>query len=644
MLVALDIETECAVDGCPKDADCRKKYKHALDFNRNRITLIGVYTEGGTMYSHCSTNDFKKFVDAFPGATYLAHNGKFDFKILKAKGIDLTDKWAHDSELLASVITKKIPDQWLEQYEQQRAEKNKELPSGYEHRKAGKHSLKTLAPYHLNVEPFWEDPTDHNNVEYNLKDCQYTFELYKKLRSLATEEELDFYENKLLPWTKMLLESELKGIRIDLERLGEHFAESLLEGKELLVALKDKWAAGTKAWKLTQTQELCAKYLSMGAKALEKTGNDISKSESIYARYLKLYEGALEKLEDFNIDSNAQLMWLLKDHLGYDMRNFDGKESTGKEVLERLAGEGKEDVKLLLRYRKLNKLCTSFFPSYNAMVFNGRIHCSFNPTGTRTGRLSSSMPNLQQVPGHLHDIFIADEGYTLITKDFSAIEPRVIAYLSECPVLCELLANGDDFHGLTTKVFFNIVDEIHEIKPNYPTERKVGKETGLSVLYGAGGRRVKRSAQKHGFNWSEESCRQKVLQLKHTYKAVWDYKQGLDQQLKMRRAIPNILGRPIAVENIDDVHMKGFNKLIQSSASDLLLSSAYKFYQHCKQFSVNALPLLYVHDELVVQVPKVISEQMEHFLIQKMTDYDLTTRYGNVSIEVEGSVNERWTK
>jgi hypothetical protein len=171
MLVAVDLETECAVEGC-SDKEC----DHALDHNRNRITVIGISNSTGSTSKVFRgvglVTEFCNWVEqAGPEVKLTAFNGKFDFRQLMAHGARSfnLDRWVHDACLLAFSYHIKISDEWLASYEQQRTHLNKTLKT--KHRRAGLHSLKTLAPYFLEVKPFWE-AIDHDNDEYVLSFLQ----------------------------------------------------------------------------------------------------------------------------------------------------------------------------------------------------------------------------------------------------------------------------------------------------------------------------------------------------------------------------------------------------------------------------------------------------------------------------------------
>lgn len=644
----IDIETSCA-------QGCDNKCEHALDPWRAQIDLIGVVSEDET-FSTTFTKpaDLDQFLNTLNGQyTVAGHNLKFDLKMLWAHGVSIpVERWADDSMLMAYVLPEKIPTEYLEAYETRRKEINATLPHGVMHREAGQYSLKTLAPWHLGVDAFWETPDNHNNVEYVLKDSLYTARLIKHLRGLLKEAGCyEFYKEKQLEWTKQLLLAEYTGVRMDWEALDVAEKAAQTRATEILKEIDELWKPHHRDKYYADYNELKDRYEGMAAKARAKKSEPTKEQlDKIEARYAALFERAAEKLPTkINIDSPAQLAWLLTDKLGLDIKGYDGNPSTDKEVLTKLA-EQNEGVKLLLEYRKQHKLCTTYFPNYREMQVAGRIHCDFNPTGTRTGRLSSSNPNLQNVARDIKKLFVADEGYKLITKDISALEPTLIAYYTNDLALIKLVQNGISFHSYNAKAMFDLDDarldtEVDEVKDKYPKLRDAAKEFGLSVLYGAGANRVKRSLEKRGlFQFSLEDCRDMVNRLRDTYSKVWLKKEELDASLEKGVTVNNLLGRPIRFDNPEDVYMKGFNRLIQGSGSDIVQDSMLKANTLFKQLNLNALCVLTVHDEIVVLAHDKDVEEAEGILEASMTGFNLTTDYGPVKLAVEGKTGREWAK
>lgn len=572
----------------------------------------------------------------------VGHGLKFDLKTLAAHGLDLSSHWSDDTLLMAAALTEKIPTGWGEHYERERKRLNAGLPRGSLHRPFSSHSLKSLAPYFLGVPAFWEDPGNHDSETYVLKDVEYTHGLYYELkRRLEVEGSYEFYKTRLLPWTQMLLRMESRGVALDIEGLEISDSQSRQATQELRAKLDTLWSEAALQWKFAQVLDIQEEYAQKAEAAVTKL-KDKSKAAATRARYKEMAQRAAAKLEPLNIDSPTQLTWLLRDYLGLDIKDFFGEETTGKPVLQRLSE--REDIKTFLEYRKHKKLTSAFFPTYRELHHNGILHCSFNPTGTRTGRLSSSGPNLQQVPGHLHKLFKARPGHLLATYDFSAIEPRLIAYYSNDRNLFDIIVSGQDFHGHTTRVLFEREDwDPATVKDLHPLERKLGKEIGLSLFYGAGTGRIQQSAQKYGFSWSRADCQRKLERFRDYYRGVFSFRDSeINPILKAGGLVSNLLGRQFRIQDPDDVHLQGMNTLIQSSASDLMLHSAHKMQGRLAE--IDAHVVLLVHDEIIVETPTQQAEACVNLVTDALTNHRLECAYGRIPLAVEGKVAPSWEK
>lgn len=586
------------------------------------------------------------------GYQFVYHEGRFDIKHLVLSGgmnqEFLLNTWAHDTKLMAYVCTEKIPDEWLSQYNIERDTRNKTLPQGYSHRKAAKHSLKTLAPYFLDVPWFWEDPTNHDSDEYVLKDVEYTYELYHKLHNVMNASEHKFYTSCQMPWAKELLRAELRGVKLNTALLETKRAEATSKVEELSRALRDEFHQSYDTYREGKLSALNNKYQDMYEIALaKKIAPTAEETQKIYMRYEALKVAAIQVGDnsgkfDFNIDSPLQLAWLLKDELGLDIRNYKGDDSTDKEVLEKLGAEY-DEVGLILEYRKWAKLHNTYYPSYLKFNREGRIHCSFNTATTRTGRLSSSGPNLQNQPPETRELFIADPGMTFIIRDLAAVEPMMIAHFSQDPVLLKLLTSGGDFHGETAKVIFPYIEcNNTSVKEWFPKERAVAKTAGLAILYGSGATRLRIILEKQGFfEYTKAMCQAIVKRIRKHYKGVWEFKETLDTRFSMGETVTNYMGRPLTIEDPADVYMKGFNKLIQSSASDIVLAAAHRFNAVHRAWCKDAQCLILVHDEILAQVPYDDAISCEEALDRFMTSFPLD---GGLKLKTEGAISSCWVK
>ncbi len=642
----------CAIDIETRPAPGFEDYdKAALDHHRNEITKIALATSKGGSTCFDDVETFNVWLRALREVhnnpldppIFVGHNFKFDLKTLITKGAALTiEDYHHDTMLQAVANVDKIPDQWLADYGVARLQANKDAGANI-HRDAGRYSLKTLAPYHLDIAPFWE-VADHADAAYAIKDAVYTLQLFiKQAEVLKQNDCAAFYNNKLMQWARMILEAELRGVAIDMPMLEARKANSLAMADKWRGELLELWQEPMEAYGKQQAGQVDYQYAAMKEKALAKAKPE--KKEAVAVRYDNLASAARDKLEPFNIDSPSQLMWLLKEYYGLDTTTFEGDESTGKSVLNRLASEGRTDITALLEYRKHTKLSQAFFPSYESMQWEKRLYCSFNLNGTRTGRLSSSDPNLQQVPGDLHSLFIAGPGRKLICYDLSNIEPMLLAYVTECPKLCKLVIEGRNFHDVNTKVFFDLPDMPDaDIKTLHARERKVSKELGLLLLYGGGKKKIRESAQKYGFQFSMAVCEQMYNRFRKEYEAVFAFKKQLDRRLEAGEAIESLLGRQYKLPNRDDVYMKGLNTLIQSSASDLLVESASRAYKRFYKENLAFRPILFVHDEVILEGPEHEAKAAADILLEEMLGYTLTTPHGTIKLKAEGGIYDNWQK
>lgn len=660
MRLVIDIETVCNVAGCPtigKSYGC----DHAVHFIHNKISLIGTYD--GTRYlGFTELDEFIRFYQALPQPVrIIGHGTKFDLKSLRRKGVPIpSSAYAGDTLLAASVVRKKIPADFLAEYNRRRAELNKALPVGQRHRLGTQYSLKTLGPYYLDVDPFWENTENHSDEEYNRKDVVYTWRLYHLfLRMMKEEGSYEFYKNKLLPWNRMLMEAEEEGILVDVPKLRDMYTQGLKDAKKLERQLQVEWKAGIEALRERKIREAQADSEKRCQSFIEKRIKDPTKIESVKHRYLASLHRKVQELRDtpLNINSAQQVQEVLE-YYGVDtvfeirdkeLNEWIEKESAGKYVLKRAkVRHGSPHVQTLLKFRE-KETENKYLKNYLDAVVDGRIHCHFNGAGTRTGRLSCADPNLQNVKGILRIPFLVADGdlFDVYTVDASQIEPRLIAYFSEDRELVLLFRNGRDFHNYATKRFFPKETRgcaEKEIKKQHEKLRRTAKTGDLSILYGTGGNTFSAMLLLREEIWMEPSdCKALVGSFRSGMAGVLAYKERLDEALEAGHQQFNILGRPVHVD-IDKVYMTGLNTLIQGSASDLILEGSRRAREEFIRLGIDAKPLLWVHDEVVWRIPKAHREFCVDRINHHMKNYKLDTKYGVVPLDVEGHVADRWQK
>jgi DNA polymerase I-like protein with 3'-5' exonuclease and polymerase domains len=622
--VALDIETTGLSPWC------------------DEIYMVGLYD--GTHYICCRTPQTLQtwLMGQYANHDIIGHRTDFDIKFLQVQGWMteelLAGRTIHDSRIMGSLVRQRVPKAYLEQYEEDRKVVNKSLPKGCSHREGSALSLKVMAPWYLKVPPFWETPGDHNNEEYNEKDCLYTYRLGVIFKQRLEEEGSWEFYLKLLQWSEMLREMEIKGISIDLNELEKVEYEYTQKRDALKVKLDELWAEARETYQQLQRDEVNVTYEAMMLKALEKAKD----KNKCMGRYEGLKQAAYSRLEPFNYSSPVQMAWLLKDYLGLDIENAEGEESTGKAVLNKLAQDGREDIKTYLEWREADKVLTMYIPTYRELQVDGVIHPSFNITGTRTGRTSSSGPNLQQVPPKLYRLFKPREGYKFVQYDLSGIEAALIALYSGDKRLFEILEKGESIHDHNAKAMFNLSCDVNQVSVLHPKERKTVKNIGFACFYGAGWKRISQVFAAGGFPITDNEAKQKLALLKSYYPEAFKFHKEITEVFESGETVYNLLGRPITLQPHDNPYMQGFNTLIQSSASDLNIEACYKFKNHMKGWG--AQPLLVIHDCIMAEADSTQAEEAADALRQHMTSFNLESDNGKIQLRVEGGVSETWDK
>ena len=482
-------------------------------------------------------------------------NAKFDRLVLKAQGVEL-DGVQFDTMLASYVLNPEASHNLTDlalRYLNLSAQSYSDLvPKG-----------KTIA--HLSVEQV---------AQYCGEDVHVTFRLVEPLRqALAEGPELErLLQAVELPLEPVLADMEYCGIRIDTDYL-----KSLSETLAVDLAAIEQRA-----------------YTDAGT--------------------------------EFNLGSPKQLSELLFDTLGLDKRKSRKTKtgySTDAATLEKLQGDHPV-IDAVLEYRTLAKLKSTYVDALPSLVRpdTQRVHTDFNQAITTTGRLSSSNPNLQNIPVRtefsrkIRAAFVPKPGWQLVAADYSQIELRILAHLSQEPVLVETYRNNEDVHRLTARLLFDR-DDIT------PDERRLGKIINFGVIYGMGAARFAREA-----GVARDTARQFIERFNERYPKVFAYLQRMQQEaiaqgyvttLQGRRRHFNFTSSKLKVlrgkppENIDMAQIKSpglydagqlraaANAPIQGSSADIIKIAMVRLHQLLQDYQAQLL--LQVHDELVFEVP-----------------------------------------
>jgi DNA polymerase-1 len=331
--------------------------------------------------------------------------------------------------------------------------------------------------------------------------------------------------------------------------------------------------------------------------------------------------------EAFDIESPKQLGEILFEKLklpGGRRLKKSGQYSTDASVLESLA-ERHELPRKIIEYRTRAKLKSTYIDALPKYVnpATGRLHTSFNQTVARTGRLSSSNPNLQNIPIgdefglRIRSAFVAEPGWRLISADYSQIELRVLAHMSEDPLLIEAFSRGEDIHARTAQEIFGVLPALqtHE-------HRRMAKAINYGVIYGLSSFGL---AARTGTSKTE--AQQYIDEYFRRYSKVKDFLEGCVAEARETGRVRTLFGRlrPIPEINSKDANARGraereaMNTPLQGTAADLLKLAMVKVHARLRQESMKTRMILTVHDELVFEAPeaeveaagKIVKAEME---------------------------------
>lgn len=406
---------------------------------------------------------------------------------------------------------------------------------------------------------------------YSGEDADITLRLSKKLLPVLEKDALVSLLNKVeLPLSKVLAEIEIKGVKIDKNFLG---------------------------------------------KMSKNMGKDISQSMK------KIFEMAGE---EFNINSPKQLSGILFEKLKLPvLKKTKTGYSTDMSVLEQLAVDYPLPLEII-SYRQLSKLKSTYIDALPCLINSktGRIHTSFNQTVTATGRLSSSDPNLQNIPirtesgRKIREAFIAEKNHLLLSADYSQIELRILAHLSEDAVLLEAFKKGEDIHTQTAAKVFNVFPNM--IDSNM---RRMAKAVNFGIIYG-----ISPFGLSKNIGVSQKEAKKFIDNYFDLYKGVKDY---LDQTvadahkngyvttiLNRRRYLPELTSKNRQMKEFAE--RIAVNTPVQGSAADLIKIAMINISKKLKDKNMKSKIILQVHDELVFEIPEKEKEIMVDLVKSEM--------------------------
>ncbi len=477
-----------------------------------------------------------------PGKRKIGHNAKYDAVILKRCGFDIAP-FAFDTMLAAYVL-----DPGSRSYSLAK------LADEHLHRRM--QSITELIGKGKNQCSFAEVAIE-DAASYSGDDADVTLRLKALFEPLLKDAGLfDLFTDVEMPLMEVLMDMEMSGVSLD---------ASFLEG---------------------MSGDLAVKLADLKGRIYAAAG------------------------EEFNINSTKQLAHILFEKIGLKpVRKSKTGYSTDIDVLTKL--EKKHELPaLVLEYRQLAKLKSTYIDALPAMINQktGRIHTSFNQAVTSTGRLSSSDPNLQNIPirtelgRNIRKAFVAPSGHVLLSADYSQIELRIMAHMSKDPVLTEAFREGVDVHTKTASILFGIFPEMV-----FPDQRRQAKTINFGVMYGMGAFAL---SEQLGITRAEAKAF--IDNYFGTHSGVQAFIERTIAEAERDGFVTTLLGRKRYLPDIMSTNRNiaefakrtAINTPIQGSAADLIKVSMINLSKRLKKEGLEAVLILQVHDELVLETPE----------------------------------------
>ena len=370
-------------------------------------------------------------------------------------------------------------------------------------------------------------------------------------------------------------------------------------------------------------------------------------------------ETRLQEIEDqvrmaagysLNLNSTQQLSDLLFNQLKLPAaglrRTASGHYSTAAEVLEGLRGEH-EIVDLVLEYRQLAKLKSTYAESLPALVnpATGRVHTSYNQTATSTGRLSSSDPNLQNIPirtelgRRIRRAFVAEPGSVLVAADYSQVELRVLAHVSQDPMLLKAFQDGLDVHASTASLTYGV--PITEVTPDM---RRVAKTVNFAVIYGVSAFGLARQSA-----LTQAESQVFIDAYFRTYPRVKEYIEATRASVAEKGYVETLLGRRRYFPQLSgggrvsrmqrgELERAAINMPIQGTAADIIKIAMIRLDRALKESGLKSRMILQVHDELVLEGPEAEAEAVTQ-LVREVMEGAFAL---DAPLRVEAAVGSNW--
>ncbi|MFD0916997.1 DNA polymerase I [Pseudahrensia aquimaris] len=388
-----------------------------------------------------------------------------------------------------------------------------------------------------------------------------------------------------------------------------------------------------------------ARGISVDRQILSRLSGELAQKAA--AIESEIYELAGRK---FNVGSPKQLGEILFDEMNLPggKKTKTGQWATGAQQLEDLAAEGHDLPRKIVDWRQLSKLKSTYTDALPGFINpqTKRVHTSYAMASTSTGRLSSSDPNLQNIPVRTEEgrkirtAFVAEPGFKLVSADYSQIELRVLAHVADIPQLKQAFADGIDIHAMTASEMFNVPVEGMD-----PMIRRQAKAINFGIIYGISAFGL---ANNLGIGRSEAGDYIKMYF--ERFPGIRDYMDSTKKFAKEHGFVETIFGRKAHYEEIrsSNPQVRAFNERaainapIQGSAADIIRRAMVQMEGALGEAKLNAEMLLQVHDELIFEVPEAEVDETITLVTKIMENATMPVMQLSVPLQVDARAADNW--
>ena len=440
---------------------------------------------------------------------------------------------------------------------------------------------------------------------------------------------------------------------VEIEKATEYAAEDAEITFKLYLLLKKKLSDGKNISAYNYLEKsLVPSILEMEINGIKLNTEYLKSLSSEFEKKINILEKEIFKLcgVEFNIGSPKQLGDVLFNQLKLTppKKTKTGEFSTGIEVLEDLAFEGNKVAEDLITWRQLSKLKNTYTEALQNHInkTTKRIHTSYAMASTNTGRLSSSDPNLQNIPirspeGRLiRKSFIAEKGYKILSADYSQVELRVLAHIAKIEPLVEAFKNGEDIHALTASEIFGT--SLEKVTPDL---RRRAKAVNFGIIYGISGFGLAKQ-----LSITNHEANNFIKKYFDKFPGIKKYMEDTKALCREQGYVETLCGRKCFFPKIKDKNFAyrsfqeraAINAPIQGSAADIIKRAMIKI--HAKNISNNddCKMLLQVHDELIFEVKESKIDKFQTLIRQEMENALDPLISLDVPLLVESSFGNNW--